>query len=88
MPVYNYKLLETINSRDSLLEEFDEEIFILYCILVKLVNLKVVPLLQSDFNYVDCLKAIRYFNVKGCIISEGPMVEKDALLLKKTFERL
>ena len=25
MPVY--KLLETINSRDSLLEEFDEEIF-------------------------------------------------------------
>lgn len=47
-----------------------------------------LPLLQSDFNYVDCLKAIRYFNVKGCIISEGPMVEKDALLLKKTFERL
>ncbi|ODA39310.1 TIM barrel protein [Desulfosporosinus sp. BG] len=47
-----------------------------------------LPLLQSDFNYVDCLKAIKYFNVKGCIIAEGPMVEKDALLLKRTYERL
>ena len=41
-----------------------------------------LPLLQSDFNYVDCLRAIKYFNVKGCIISEGPMVEKNALSLK------
>ncbi|MDR3666910.1 MAG: TIM barrel protein [Ignavibacteriaceae bacterium] len=47
-----------------------------------------LPLLQSDFNYVDCLKALKYFNVKGCITSEGPLVEKDALLLKETFERL
>jgi len=47
-----------------------------------------LPLLQSDFNYVDCLKAIKEFNVKGCIISEGPMLEKDALLLKETYKRL
>ena len=47
-----------------------------------------LSLIQSDFNYVDCLKAIKDFNVKGCIIAEGPMVEKDALLLKKTYERL
>lgn len=47
-----------------------------------------LPLQQSDFNYVDCLKAIKDFNVRGCIISEGPMVEKDALLLKKTYEKL
>ena len=47
-----------------------------------------LPLLQSDFNYVDCLKAIKEFNVKGCIISEGPMVEKDALLLKETYKKL
>lgn len=47
-----------------------------------------LPLRQSDFNYVDCLKAIRDFNVKGCIIAEGPMVEKDALLLKDTFQKL
>ena len=46
-----------------------------------------LPLLESDFNYVECLKAIKDFNVKGCVISEGPMVEKDALLLKNTFEK-
>lgn len=47
-----------------------------------------LPLLESDFNYLDCLKAIKDFNVKGCIIAEGPLVEKDALLLKNTFEKL
>lgn len=44
-----------------------------------------LPLLESDFNYIECLQAIKDFNVKGCIISEGPLVEKDALLLKKTY---
>ncbi|HUW65581.1 MAG TPA: TIM barrel protein [Spirochaetia bacterium] len=47
-----------------------------------------LPLLESDFNYSECLKAIKDFNVKGCIIAEGPLVEKDALLLKNTFEKL
>jgi deoxyribonuclease-4 len=44
-----------------------------------------LPLSESDFNYTACLQAIKDFNVKGCIISEGPLVEKDALLLKKTY---
>jgi Endonuclease IV len=47
-----------------------------------------LTLLESDFNYVECLKAIKDFNVKGCIISEGPLVEKDALLLKNTYKSL
>jgi len=47
-----------------------------------------LPLLESDFNFIDCLRALKDFNVKGCIISEGPMVEKDALLLKNTYEKL
>jgi deoxyribonuclease IV len=47
-----------------------------------------LPLLESDFNFKDCLKALKDFNVKGCIISEGPMVEKDALLLKNTYEKI
>lgn len=47
-----------------------------------------LPLLESDFNYVECLKAIKDFNVKGCVILEGPMVEKDALLLKNTYKKL
>ena len=49
---------------------------------------KNLPLLESDFNYVECLKAIKDFNVKGCVILEGPLVEKDALLLKNTYKNL
>lgn len=47
-----------------------------------------LPLLESDFNYIECLKAIKDFNVKGCVILEGPLVEKDALLLKDTYKKL
>lgn len=47
-----------------------------------------LPLLESDFNYEACLKALKNFNVKGCVILEGPLVEKDALLLKNTFEKI
>ena len=47
-----------------------------------------LSLLSSDFNYVECLKAIKDFNVKGCVILEGPLVEKDALLLKNTYKHL
>ncbi|MFL0266942.1 TIM barrel protein [Candidatus Clostridium radicumherbarum] len=47
-----------------------------------------LPLSESDFDYVECLKAIKDFDVKGCIILEGPQVEKDALLLKNTYKRL
>lgn len=47
-----------------------------------------LPLLESDFNFEECLKAIKDFDVKGCVILEGPLVEKDALLLKNTYQRL
>jgi len=47
-----------------------------------------LPLLESDFNFTECLKAIRDFKVSGCIILEGPLVEKDALLLKNTYKSL
>jgi len=47
-----------------------------------------LPILQSDFNYLECLKAIKDYDVRGCIIAEGPLVEKDALLLKNTYEKL
>jgi deoxyribonuclease IV len=47
-----------------------------------------LPLQESDFNYVACLKALKDFKVKGCVISEGPRVEYDSLLLKRTFEDL
>jgi len=47
-----------------------------------------LPLLESDFNYTECLKAIKDFNVNGCVISEGPLLEQDALLLKNTYLKL
>ena len=47
-----------------------------------------IPILESDFNYIECLAAIRDFKVKGCIIAEGPLVEKDALLLKNAYGNL
>ena len=33
-----------------------------------------LPLLESDFNYVDCLKALKDFNVKGCVILDRKSV--------------
>lgn len=45
-------------------------------------------LLESDFNYKECLRAIKSFEVRGCIITESPLLEKDALVLKETYERL
>lgn len=47
-----------------------------------------LPILESDFNYIDCLSALKDFRVKGCVIAEGPLVEKDALLLKNTYRSL
>ncbi len=47
-----------------------------------------LPLLESDFNFTDCLKAIKDFEVRGCIIAEGPRLEWDALILKNTYEKL
>lgn len=47
-----------------------------------------VSFAESDFNYTDCLRALKDYNVKGCIICESPILEKDAALLKETYERL
>jgi deoxyribonuclease-4 len=49
---------------------------------------KHLPLAVSDFNYTACLKALKDFNVKGCVIAEGPLVERDAWVLKSTFDGL
>lgn len=47
-----------------------------------------LPLEESDFNYTACLRALRDFGVKGCVIAEGPLVERDGLLLKTTYKNL
>jgi len=47
-----------------------------------------LPLGESDFDYKACLKALRAYGVKGCVICEDPLLEYDALLLKKTYRDL
>lgn len=43
---------------------------------------------ESDFDYISCLKALKTFDVKGCIICESPIQEQDAILLKQTYEKI
>lgn len=47
-----------------------------------------LPLQESDFNYMECLKALKDYEVKGCIICESPILEQDGLLLKETYEKI
>jgi deoxyribonuclease-4 len=42
---------------------------------------------KSKFNYKDLLKTLREFKVKGVVICESPNIEKDALLMKKTYNK-
>jgi deoxyribonuclease-4 len=43
---------------------------------------------ESEFNYKDFLKALKEYKVEGIVINESPLMESDALLLKKFFESL
>lgn len=47
-----------------------------------------LPFEESDFRYIDCLRALKDFNAKGCIVCESPILERDALLLKETYLKL
>lgn len=49
---------------------------------------KHLPLAQSDFNYTAFLKVLKDYNVKGCLVCESPILEKDAILLKETYNKL
>lgn len=40
---------------------------------------------ESDMNYVDLLKALKAFEVKGALVCESPNIEGDAKLLKETY---
>ncbi|MBI4267222.1 MAG: TIM barrel protein [Chloroflexi bacterium] len=50
---------------------------------IKHLNLK-----ESDFQYVELLKAFRDYDVKGMIICESPNLEEDAFLLQETYTSL
>jgi deoxyribonuclease-4 len=50
---------------------------------IKHLNLK-----ESDFQYIEFLKALKERGVKGLIICESPNLEEDALLLQQSYLRL
>ena len=43
---------------------------------------------DSDMQYLDLLRALKDFDVKGFIICESPDLEADALLLQESFSKL
>ncbi|MEW6295643.1 MAG: TIM barrel protein [Candidatus Diapherotrites archaeon] len=47
-----------------------------------------MPLKESDFNYKELLQSLKEFKAKGFIVCESPNLEEDALLLKKTYEKI
>ncbi|RJQ17292.1 hypothetical protein C4573_04540 [Candidatus Woesearchaeota archaeon] len=46
-----------------------------------------LELKDSDFQYKELMKAFKEFKIKGVVICESPNLEKDALLMKKEYER-
>lgn len=46
---------------------------------------KHLNLKESDFNYVDFIRALVDYRVKGLVIAESPNLEEDALLLQETY---
>jgi len=49
---------------------------------------KHLTLEESDFDYSELLRALKAYDVEGLVICESPNREKDALLLKTTYEGL
>ena len=49
---------------------------------------KHLNLRESKINWVDALKVIKEFNVRGVLICESPNLEEDAVLIKKTLKSL
>jgi len=43
---------------------------------------------ESDFQYIDLLRALKERDVRGTLICESPNLEEDALLLKETYAKV
>lgn len=44
-----------------------------------------IPLQESDLKYEELIKAWKDFGIRGIVISESPVIEKDALLMQKIY---
>ena len=51
-------------------------------------ELKHLNLGESDFHYVELLRALKDFNAGGIVICESPNLEEDALLLLDTYHEM
>lgn len=51
-------------------------------------EIKHLDLKESDFQYVELLRALKDNNVQGLLICESPNLEEDALLLQSTYSAL
>jgi len=51
-------------------------------------EIKHLNLQDSDFDYVNLVRALKDFKVGGLVISESPNLEGDALLLQQTYRSL
>ncbi len=51
-------------------------------------EIKHLDLKDSDLQYVELLKALRDYEVKGLVICESPNLEDDALLLQETYHTI
>jgi deoxyribonuclease-4 len=51
-------------------------------------EIKHLNLPESDFKYVELLRALKDFNARGLVICESPNLEGDALLLQETYNSL
>jgi deoxyribonuclease-4 len=47
-----------------------------------------LELKDSDMNYKDLMKVLKEFKCKGVVICESPNLEKDALLMQKTYSSI
>ena len=47
-----------------------------------------LTLKESDLKYLELLKSLKDFKVKGVVISESPNIEGDALLMQKTYSKV
>ncbi|MFC1989692.1 TIM barrel protein [Chloroflexota bacterium] len=51
-------------------------------------EIKHLNLEESDLQYIELLKAMRDYDVKGLVTCESPSLEADALLLQETYNTL
>ena len=51
-------------------------------------EIKHLDMEESDFQYVEFVRALKDYDVKGIIVCESPNLEGDALLLQRTYQSL